>query len=57
MPRSKPHRNWVPVSGGPFWDQVEIAAGELRKDAAEWEDELAERRAWDATLADDLEAD
>jgi predicted transcriptional regulator len=40
-----------------FWDHVETAAGDLRKDPAAWEDELAERRAWDATLADGLEAE
>ena len=38
-----------------FWERVETAAGELRKDSAAWEDELSERRAWDATLADGLE--
>jgi predicted transcriptional regulator len=38
-----------------FWDQVEIAAGELRRDSTAWNEELAERRAWEATLADDLE--
>jgi hypothetical protein len=40
-----------------FWDQVEAAAGDLRRDASAWQEELAERRAWDATLADGLEAD
>jgi hypothetical protein len=40
-----------------FWDQVEAAAGDLRQDAAAWQEELAERRAWDATLADGLEAE
>ena len=40
-----------------FWDQVEAAAGQLRQDPAAWENELAERRAWDATLADGLEAE
>lgn len=38
-----------------FWDQVEAAAGELRMDSAAWQEELAERRAWDVTLADGLE--
>lgn len=38
-----------------FWERVEAASGELRKDAAAWEDELSERRAWDATLSDALE--
>ena len=27
-----------------FWDQVEAAAGDLRKDSAAWQEELAERR-------------
>jgi len=40
-----------------FWDHVEAAAGDLRKNPAGWEEELAERRAWDATLADGLEAE
>jgi hypothetical protein len=40
-----------------FWDQVEAAASDLRKDPAAWTEELAERRAWDATLADGLEAE
>jgi len=38
-----------------FWERVEAAAGDLRKDSAAWEEELSERRDWDATLADDLE--
>ena len=38
-----------------FWERVEAAAGDLRKDSAAWEEELTERRAWDATLADRLE--
>lgn len=38
-----------------FWDLVETAASNLRKDSAAWEEELAERQAWDATLADGLE--
>ena len=29
----------------------------LRADSAAWDEELRERRAWDATLGDDLEAD
>lgn len=40
-----------------FWDQVEAAAGDLRRDAAAWKEELAERRAWEATLSDGLEAE
>ena len=38
-----------------FWERVDAAAGDLRKDSAAWEEELTERRAWDATLADRLE--
>jgi len=38
-----------------FWGQVEAAASDLRKDSAAWAEELAERQAWDATLADGLE--
>jgi hypothetical protein len=38
-----------------FWDQVEAAATDFRKDAVAWKEELAERRAWDATIADGLE--
>ncbi|SRR5260370_42530190 len=38
-----------------FWDQVEAAAFDLRKDPVSWKEELAERQAWDATLADGLE--
>jgi hypothetical protein len=38
-----------------FWERVDAAAGDLRKDSAAWEEEMAERRAWDATLADGLE--
>jgi len=38
-----------------FWDQVDAAASDLRKDTAAWSEELGERRAWDATLADGLE--
>ncbi len=29
----------------------------LRRDSDAWEEELRERQAWDATLADDLEAE
>jgi hypothetical protein len=38
-----------------FWDQVEAAASNLRKDSATWNEEMAERQAWNATLADGLE--
>ncbi len=37
-----------------FWDELEIAARDLRQDRAAWGEELEERRAWEATLADDL---
>jgi len=40
-----------------FWNQVETAASELIKDSAAWKEELAERRIWDATLADGLETE
>lgn len=38
-----------------FWERVEVAAGELRKDSAAWKEELTERHAWEVTLADDLD--
>jgi len=38
-----------------FWDEVETAAGGLRGDPAAWNEEMAERRAWEATLADGLD--
>ncbi|MCI0459640.1 MAG: hypothetical protein L0Z62_22040 [Gemmataceae bacterium] len=40
-----------------FWHDVEEAAIALRNDRAAWDEELAERHAWDATLADGLEAE
>jgi len=40
-----------------FWERVEAAAGDLRKDSSAWQEELAERRAWEATLADGLEGE
>jgi hypothetical protein len=40
-----------------FWHDVEEAALALRNDCAAWNEELAERRAWDVTLADGLEAE
>ncbi len=40
-----------------FWHQVETAAADLRKDRAAWKEELAQRLAWEATLADGLEAE
>ena len=30
-----------------FWECVEATAGDLRKDAAAWTEELGERRAWE----------
>ncbi|HTU21038.1 MAG TPA: hypothetical protein VMG10_23500 [Gemmataceae bacterium] len=38
-----------------FWERVEAAAGDLRKDSTAWQEELTERRAWDATLADGMD--
>ncbi len=38
-----------------FWEDVEAAALELRKDPAAWNEELSERRAWEATLADNMD--
>ena len=35
-----------------FWQDVENAAGKLRQDQVGWNEELAERQAWDATLGD-----
>ncbi len=40
-----------------FWDEVEMAAGNLRGDQTAWNDELTERRVWEATLADGLDAE
>lgn len=38
-----------------FWERVDAAASDLRKDPAAWQEELAERRAWDTTLADGMD--
>jgi hypothetical protein len=38
-----------------FWDEVETAAASLRSDPTAWNEELAERQAWEATLADGLD--
>jgi predicted transcriptional regulator len=40
-----------------FWDEVETVAGRLRGDQAAWNDELEERQAWEATLADGLDSE
>jgi hypothetical protein len=40
-----------------FWNEVETTAANLRSDPAAWNEELAERQAWDATLADGLDAE
>jgi hypothetical protein len=40
-----------------FWAQVDAAAAGLRKDSAAWQQEQAERRAWEATLGDGQEAE
>jgi hypothetical protein len=37
-----------------FWDDVNVAASHLRSDQEAWNEELGERRAWEATLADGL---
>jgi predicted transcriptional regulator len=37
-----------------FFDELNRAFAALRKDPKQWEEELAEREAWDATLADGL---
>ena len=38
-----------------FLDEVNAGYAALRKDARAWKQELAERRAWDVTLADGLD--
>ena len=38
-----------------FWDNVQAAALALRQDSVGWQEELAERRAWEATLADGID--
>ena len=38
-----------------FWDETNTAFAALRKDPEAWRQELAEREAWDKTLADGLE--
>jgi len=40
-----------------FWEEVEVAASDLRQDQAAWDEERAERQAWEATLADGLESE
>jgi predicted transcriptional regulator len=39
-----------------FFEQLNAGYAELRGDAATWDEELEERKAWDATLMDGLEA-
>ena len=39
-----------------FWDDVDAASSGLRQDHAAWQEELAESRAWEATLADGLDS-
>ena len=43
--------------GRQLFDRAYEAYAALQTDAAAWEDELAERRAWDAALADGLSED
>jgi predicted transcriptional regulator len=38
-----------------FWDNFNRAYAALRNDPKAWAEELAERKLWDATLADGLE--
>jgi predicted transcriptional regulator len=38
-----------------FFDQLDTDYAALQADPAAWEEELAERRAWDATLNDGME--
>jgi hypothetical protein len=38
-------------------DQTNAAYSRLRSDAEAWQQELNEREAWEATLADDIESD
>ncbi len=38
-------------------EQANAAYAALRADSAVWAEEMAERRAWEATLADDLTAE
>jgi hypothetical protein len=40
-----------------FWEHVEAAALDLRRDQEAWGQEVAERHAWDSTLSDGLEAE
>lgn len=40
-----------------FWEQTNAAYAAFRKDEKAWKEELAERKAWDATLSDGLEAE
>ncbi len=40
-----------------FWDQAERDFSAIRDDPKAWNEEIAERKAWDASLMDGLEAD
>ncbi len=40
-----------------FWDDVEQAYARLKSNPAHWQDELNERKQWEATLFDGLEGD
>jgi hypothetical protein len=40
-----------------FWNEVDMAAGSLRGNQVAWNEELADRRAWETTLADGLDAE
>ncbi len=38
-----------------FWERVAAAAGHFPKDSPTWQEEMAKRLAWDATLNDGLD--
>jgi hypothetical protein len=40
-----------------FWEEVDASYARLRDDPVAWDEELEERRLWEATLLDDLEDD
>ena len=38
-----------------FWEKTSTAFAKLREDEAAWREEIEERKAWDATLADGID--
>jgi hypothetical protein len=40
-----------------FFESVNLAYANLKQDPKRWQEELAERRAWDVTLTDGRESD